>query len=75
VALSADGKTAVSASWDNTLRVWEVASGRMLGTVELHTDWVHGVALSADGKLAVSGSGDHTLKLWDVASARLPDAA
>ena len=33
VALSGDGRLAVSASWDNTLKVWEVESGRELRTL------------------------------------------
>ena len=56
VALSGDGRLAVSASWDNTLKVWEVESGRELRTLEGHTDSVCGVALSGDGRLAVSAS-------------------
>ncbi len=68
VALSADGKLAVSASWDQTLKVWEVVSGRELRTLAGHTKAVTGVALSADGKLAVSGSEDRTMKVWEVAS-------
>src|SRR5260370_4830033 len=52
VALSADGKLAVSASGGRTLKVWEVASGRELRTLAGYPGGVGGVALSADGKLA-----------------------
>ena len=70
MALTPDGRLAVSASGDNTLKVWDVASGRELRTLTGHTDWVNAVALTPDGRLAVSASGDNTLKVWDVASGR-----
>ncbi len=68
VALSRDGRRAVSASGDYRLKVWEVESGRELHTLEGHTDRVWGVALSGDGRRAVSASWDHTLKAWEVES-------
>jgi WD40 repeat protein len=68
VAVTADGKRAVSASRDHTLKVWELASGKELRTLEGHGDWVRSVALSRDGKSAISGSDDTTLKVWNVAT-------
>ena len=67
VALTPDGRLAVSASADKTLKVWDVASGQELRTLAGHTEWVLAVALTPDGRLAVSASEDNTLKLWDVA--------
>jgi WD40 repeat protein len=46
VALSGDGRLAVSASSDRTLKVWDVGSGRELRTLEGHSGLVHAVALS-----------------------------
>ncbi|MBM3495619.1 MAG: WD40 repeat domain-containing protein, partial [Armatimonadetes bacterium] len=66
VALTADGKRAVSGSDDNTLRVWDLETGKTLRTLEGHTGWVMSVALTADGKRAVSGSDDKTLRVWDM---------
>ena len=54
--MSGDGRLAVSASDDQTLKVWDLDSGRELRTLQGHTGWVHGVALSGDGRLAVSAS-------------------
>ena len=67
VAMSADGRRAVSASFDYTLKVWDVDSGRELRTLTDRSDRVCGVAVSGDGRRAVS-CGDLTLKVWDVES-------
>jgi hypothetical protein len=70
VAVTPDGKRAVSASWDKTLKMWGLESGRALRTLEGHSDNVYGVAVTPDGKRAVSASGDKTLKVWDLESGR-----
>ena len=66
VAVSADGRRAVSASSDTTLKVWDVVRGQAIHTLEGHSGFVLGVAVSADGRRAVSASSDTTLKVWDV---------
>jgi FOG: WD40 repeat len=70
VALTPDGKIAISGSLDNTLKLWDLAQGRELHTLTGHNDWVTAVAITPDGKIALSGSGDNTLKLWDLAQGR-----
>jgi WD40 repeat protein/serine/threonine protein kinase len=70
VALVPDGRYVVSSSYDNTLRVWEVASGRCVRTLEGHTDRVASVAVTPDGRYAVSGSSDKTLREWELSSGR-----
>jgi WD40 repeat protein len=61
-----DGQQAISASWDKTLKVWDLGSGREVRTLEGHSAGVAGAAVTADGKRAVSASWDHTLKVWDL---------
>ncbi len=68
VCLSTDGRYALSGSWDNTLKLWEVATGLCLRTFEGHKRYVSSVCLSTDGYYAISGGWGDELKLWDVSS-------
>ena len=64
--MTADGKRAISASLDHTLKVWDLETGRELRTLAGHSASVLGVAVTVDGKRAVSASEDKTLKVWDL---------
>jgi len=67
VAFSPDGKLLASVSADETLRLWDVATGKQHGEpLTGHTDLVSAVAFSPDGKLLASASADQTVRLWDV---------
>lgn len=76
IAMTADGRRLVSASEDQTLRVWELSTSSPPGSVlsdpgELHTllghtSQVNTVAVTADGRLAISGSSEKSLKVWDL---------
>ncbi len=66
VAIAPDGKTAVSASDDKTLKHWNLHTGEEISTFTGHKDWVQAVAIAPDGKTAVSASFDNTLKQWDL---------
>lgn len=68
VAVLADGRLALSASGDHTLKLWDLASGGVLRTLEGHQGLVTAVAAQADGCRALSASYDQTLKLWDLES-------
>jgi WD40 repeat protein len=70
VAFSPDGKYVLSGSWDDTLKLWNVETGREIRTFTGHRDNIKSVAFSPDGKYALSGSEDRTLKLWDVATGK-----
>lgn len=61
-----DGRRAVSASWDKTLKVWDLETGGELCTLAGHSGPVHAVAVTPDGRRAVSASDDKTLKVWDL---------
>lgn len=65
VCLSLDSRFALSGS-DDTIKLWEIATGKCLHTFEGHTDSVVSVCFSSDSQFILSGSVDKTLKLWDV---------
>ncbi|KAJ3011772.1 UNVERIFIED_CONTAM: hypothetical protein HDU68_001533, partial [Siphonaria sp. JEL0065] len=65
VVYSADGKTVVSGSWDETVKVWDTRTGECIRTLTGHTDAVTSVAISADSKTVVSGAWDTTVQVWD----------
>ncbi len=71
VTAGADGETLASGSSDNTVKLWDVASGELKQTLEGHAGGVLSVAWSPDGETLASGSEDNTVKLWEVASGEL----
>ncbi|KAH6954040.1 WD40-repeat-containing domain protein, partial [Ilyonectria sp. MPI-CAGE-AT-0026] len=50
---------------DDTIKVWDTATGACVQTVEGHGGPVHSVAWSADGQRLASASHDDTIKVWD----------
>ena len=70
VAFSPDGRSALSGSSDDTLKLWDVATGKEIRSFAKHVNPVISVAFSPDGRSALSGSSDNTVKLWDVATGK-----
>ena len=69
MAVTPDGRRAVSGSYDRTLRLWDLESGQPVRTLQGHTDCV-AVAVTRDGRRAVSAWRDRTLRLWDLESGK-----
>jgi hypothetical protein len=70
VAITPDGRRALSASWSEPIRYWDVETGQVLHEFESHDGveqaWVGGVAFSPNGKLMASVGTDARLKVWNL---------
>lgn len=65
-AINANGSIAVSASDDNTLKIWDTNSGVEIRTLNGHTKEVKFCSIDALGNKIVSTALDGSLKVWDV---------
>jgi WD40 repeat protein len=68
VAVTPDGRYVVSGSWDSTVRVWELATGKEVRRLTGHLGDVESVAVTPDGRYILSGGDDTTLRLWELAT-------
>lgn len=65
IAWSPDGRLLASSSSDKTIRIWDVAHGECIVTLQGHTDHVWSVDWSPDGSKLASASDDHTIRIWN----------
>ena len=56
----------VSGSDDNTIKIWDCVTGRLIGTLVDHTGSVNSVACSSVNQMIVSGSDDLTIKIYNL---------
>jgi hypothetical protein len=70
VAFAPDGRRALSGSMDQTLRLWDLATGAELRTFVGHEDGVTAVGFAPDRRRAVSASLDGTARVWDTDTGR-----
>lgn len=68
LAITEDGKRAISASLDCTLKVWDLDQGVALFVLQGHEQEIYSVSMTPDGRLAISGSTDGIIKIWDLVS-------
>src|SRR5581483_9454891 len=70
-AFSVDGRTVLSAAFDQRVAVWDLTSGRLLQSLKGHQHGVTRAVFSDGDRIIVSGSQDHNVNLWDAGSGRL----
>lgn len=63
--------TLASASFDSTVRLWDVERGVCIHTLTKHTEPVYSVAFSPDGKFLASGSFDKCVHIWSTQVSKL----
>ncbi len=68
VAWSPNGSVIASGSGfsGGPVRLWEAASGKLLGELKGHSSWICNLVFSADGQRLYSASADQTIRIWDV---------
>eukprot|EP00906_Rhabdomonas_costata_P038761 RCo054841 len=71
VSISPDGNLLASGSWDKTIKLWNLESGKLERTLTGHTGWVRAVAISPNGSRLVSGSDDGTVKVWNLLTGKV----
>ncbi|TDD79864.1 protein kinase domain-containing protein [Actinomadura rubrisoli] len=71
VAVTPDGRIAVSGTAGGDVHVWDPSTGEHLHTLTGHTAQINNVAVTEDGRHALSGGEDATLRWWDLVRGRL----
>ena len=66
-----DGSWLATGSDDNTVRIWDPATGSQRHTLTGHTGGVEAVAIAPDGSWLASTGRDGTVRIWDPTSARV----
>ncbi|NLH45549.1 MAG: WD40 repeat domain-containing protein, partial [Acholeplasmataceae bacterium] len=66
LAISKDAHFIASGCRDNTIEIWDVATGEVLHILRGHQDSVNVLAFSPDSCLLASGSADKTVRIWNV---------
>src|SRR5262249_7648146 len=70
LAFSHRGQDLASGSDDETIRLWETATGKEVRWLTGHTRGVTSLVFFRDDKTLASASEDGTVRLWDVANGK-----
>ncbi len=70
-AISTDGKQLMTGSEGSDLKLWDIASRKLIARLEGHQREVTVIAFSRDGKMLISGDAGGQCLLWDVATRKI----
>ena len=68
VTFSPDGSRLASTSFDRTVRLWKVSTGKELAVLPGHSSYVLSVSFSPDGTRLASASFDKTIRIWNAST-------
>lgn len=71
VSFSPDGRLVASASFDNSVKLWDGNTGKFIASLRGHVAPVYQVCWSSDSRLLISSSKDTTLKIWDLKTKKI----
>ena len=71
MTFSSDGSLLVTGSFDGTIYLWNVAYGKIVKTLKLHSKSVNSISESPNSPSYVSGSDDGSVILWDAVSGQI----
>ncbi len=66
VQYSPNGQLVVSGSEDNTVKIWDAATGMVVRTLVGHKGYITSLDMNAAGDMLVSASKDNSIRLWDL---------
>ncbi len=66
IMFSPDGNSILTISYDDTIRIWDAATGKFQNVLEAHTGSINNVRFSPDGTTLATVGADNTIRIWDV---------
>lgn len=73
VCFSPDGRLIASASFDNSVKLWDGRTGKFIANLRGHVASVYRVAWSSDSRMLASASKDSTIKLWNLKTFKIKE--
>lgn len=70
VVFGPDNRWVASGSFDNTIKIWDLETGRELRSLSGHTGAVNALVCSPDGKWLASGGNDNSVRIWEIESGK-----